>query len=79
MTKNPLNDLLNLPTEKEIKTAVLDLIDQGVVTAIEADGGGIKYYPTIDINPAMLGSALSSKQVEMIRIRNQGKHAAGLQ
>lgn len=32
-----LRDLLKLPTEKEIKTAVLDLIDQGLVIAIEGD------------------------------------------
>lgn len=72
-----LRDLLKLPTEKEIKTAVLDLIDQGAVIAIEGDDNGIKYFDTDKANPALLSRALSSEEVKAIRIRNQSRKAAG--
>jgi len=63
-----------LPTSKQIKSSLLDLIDSGDVTAIAADQGGIKYYSTVDMNPALLSQALTSEQIKQIRAnRNKGE------
>lgn len=65
-----VDTVLNLPTEKQIKAALNELMEDGLVLAIPIANGGIRYYDAETCNPALHKIALTVDELKARRARN---------
>lgn len=65
-----VDTVLDLPTERQIKTALNELVEDGLVLAIPTANGGIKYYDAETCNPALHKLAISVDELKARRARN---------